>query len=1149
MGTVKYSGPVASFHCPTEATIRSLKVHFSPKQEGSGDPSPENVRPIVGWDGVEVNKSGRNLMHLVGYSAVNLNTTTATRKLTNSNGTTINTIDPEKSVTITQTLWPNDSKGSYQNGYFAIIDDNLKFEERYDISFRVTNITNNPLNAALSDLMIYNSKGTSVGSTKIIDGDRITFKNAIYNQNASTPLRHGFDIRICGMSCTISDFIVTAVDTEDRTYEPYRGETVDYEFGVLGKNKLDKNSYKYLNGSIICFGGGTSSEPDGSLFLKAGTYTFSVNTTATSIFASNANKINIVSATNTNTATFTLPESTAIRIGCFIQNATDEEMLAYNYQLELGSTATTYEPYNPNKTVYGGWVDLISGEVQEEYACLKLDENIPLMLAYNSRQDTSTRFYTSTSNAFSGAKHDLNKDCYVNIAKQGAVFDAETIRWFRQGATEFNVYLPNSFTGIVSEDSDQTLYDKAHEYLSVHNIDYVFTLQTPLTYHLAPTALQTFLGHNNVWSNADYVEVEYDLHETQSILARKQFIIANQPHIVKPAAAPLQNFTTDVPAPLKECKVHFKPIQDLHGYDKPWVGGSGKNLFNINAVEQDPDNTTLSNSSARKFATGTYAKGASYSNYWQAGQIIECTINNNAITVSSTTGYGVGFPIKMKEGTTYFISCTMTGNSSGQINIAPYDAEGNYLGDAVLVNYINKTYTAPANIDIGVIIFRNQTSKDNPISTTFSNIQIEVGTAATSYEPYENICPISGWTELEVTRCGKNFSTAATGIEMVQKWPTNNTSSRELLLTGMQPGQEFTLSASFTKASKPSSNKRLYLNGSQKANTTTNAIFQGPSADGPRDAVIHNWVDTDGTIRITHNNRGLTYNDDFIEYAASLQNIQLELGDTATAFEPYNGTTIPITFPSVINALNSTTITANKTLSAKGEEINESGMSLTNYIKVNEGDTYKLTFTSKEGARTRRIYGYDINKEPVESLASASWVTVDTIGTIQATIPSGVEYIRVCYKTADENIFLEGPESSVIYGGYVDLVKGEIVQEYGTINLESLNWTGSGNRARASNSINLEIPDYRDLPNFIAEKYYASSYSTNLTNFHSAIALGSQGFITSYDGINLPTGKMVYKFSEPIHYSLTPEILKTLRGTNNIWSNSNGNIQVQFWKH
>ena len=73
MGTVKYSGPIASFHCPTEATIRSLKVHFSPKQLGEGTPSPENVREIVGWDGVEVYKTGKNLIDinsLTGTSSI-----------------------------------------------------------------------------------------------------------------------------------------------------------------------------------------------------------------------------------------------------------------------------------------------------------------------------------------------------------------------------------------------------------------------------------------------------------------------------------------------------------------------------------------------------------------------------------------------------------------------------------------------------------------------------------------------------------------------------------------------------------------------------------------------------------------------------------------------------------------------------------------------------------------------------------------------------------------------------------------------------------------------------------------------------------------------------------------------------------------------
>jgi hypothetical protein len=28
----------------------------------------------------------------------------------------------------------------------------------------------------------------------------------------------------------------------------------------------------------------------------------------------------------------------------------------------------------------------------------------------------------------------------------------------------------------------------------------------------------------------------------------------------------------------------LEPVQDLHGYDKPWPAGGGKNLFNKNAA-------------------------------------------------------------------------------------------------------------------------------------------------------------------------------------------------------------------------------------------------------------------------------------------------------------------------------------------------------------------------------------------------------------------------------------------------------------------------------------------------------------------------------------------------------------------------------------
>jgi len=55
------SGNPLNFYTPRSQRIRSLKVYFSPKQEGGGTPSPDNIRPITGWTGVEVGHCGKNL--------------------------------------------------------------------------------------------------------------------------------------------------------------------------------------------------------------------------------------------------------------------------------------------------------------------------------------------------------------------------------------------------------------------------------------------------------------------------------------------------------------------------------------------------------------------------------------------------------------------------------------------------------------------------------------------------------------------------------------------------------------------------------------------------------------------------------------------------------------------------------------------------------------------------------------------------------------------------------------------------------------------------------------------------------------------------------------------------------------------------------
>ena len=56
-----FSGNPLQFNAPKAHTLKSATVEFSPKQSGTGDPSPDNVRPISGWTGVDIYHTGANV--------------------------------------------------------------------------------------------------------------------------------------------------------------------------------------------------------------------------------------------------------------------------------------------------------------------------------------------------------------------------------------------------------------------------------------------------------------------------------------------------------------------------------------------------------------------------------------------------------------------------------------------------------------------------------------------------------------------------------------------------------------------------------------------------------------------------------------------------------------------------------------------------------------------------------------------------------------------------------------------------------------------------------------------------------------------------------------------------------------------------------
>ena len=58
------TGSISTVNDAAELPLNALKVSVEAWQEGSGDPSPSNVRPIHGWDSGEITVVGKNLIPL-----------------------------------------------------------------------------------------------------------------------------------------------------------------------------------------------------------------------------------------------------------------------------------------------------------------------------------------------------------------------------------------------------------------------------------------------------------------------------------------------------------------------------------------------------------------------------------------------------------------------------------------------------------------------------------------------------------------------------------------------------------------------------------------------------------------------------------------------------------------------------------------------------------------------------------------------------------------------------------------------------------------------------------------------------------------------------------------------------------------------------
>lgn len=593
--TAKTSGDIASFMTPAETNIKSLKVHFSPKQLGEGDPSPENVREIVGWDGVEVNGCGKNIAHIVGYSAtVPASSDPSLRKLSNNYGTTISTTNfslSDTKIIITQSSYTTKyDPVSYRNGYFAVVVDNLDFTKRYNVSFNVDDIINNPLNVDLSRIRAISPAGTGFEPPAKIDGNRLFFKNVPFTPHSNYPNRKSFEIRNAGMSFTLSEFMVTPVDDEDFEYKPYQGNIYSKEWT---KNLLDiwqkPNGYKpssnangnydwskewivtdELKGKTITYSTFIdNTNANGNGYVHIWTKNSEGNYIKTSIIPP-SNKQIIAGESGWSYVNLILTDDIySVIFGITVSaNATAKYPM-----VELGSEPTEYQPYIG--TVYGGYVDLISGELVEEDYVFNIDSSLTCEWKGNFHEVYKV-IYTLP---YIGKNENAKASNIFKLRERStAMYNYPTSGRLALG--EHNK--PTTRVEIGCYSNTATTEEEWLNWLEDNNsIQVLYSLATPITHQLTPTQLKSFVGQNNFWSNADYVEIEYELKETEDIQKARKKIILNQPHIESIKNDSI-SFTTDMKAPLKECKVSFMPVQEGEGDPSP---ENVRNITGWNRVE------------------------------------------------------------------------------------------------------------------------------------------------------------------------------------------------------------------------------------------------------------------------------------------------------------------------------------------------------------------------------------------------------------------------------------------------------------------------------------------------------------------------------------------------------------------------------------
>lgn len=304
--------------------------------------------------------------------------------------------------------------------------------------------------------------------------------------------------------------------------------------------------------------------------------------------------------------------------------------------------------------------------------------------------------------------------------------------------------------------------------------------------------------------------------------------------------------------PMKSLVISMQPIQDLHGYSNPWPAGGGKNLLSPDMFIAGNRYINSGNGNPIDPVTGPVWKATDFIFIQPlAGETL--TLNHRPYGNVP----GIGF---YNENKTFISGIANNGASVGS----------------------SWTFSVPN----GAYYIRLSTMQEY-----LPEIQLERGATASSWEPYENICPISGRTGLSVTRTGKNLLDKANVLQdLFVKTGTMKIGAigdtGASVYCPIKGGETYTVSkiasARFTIATTtdlPANN--VSINDYETGNSATSLTIQ--TTENDKYIVAFVYLESADT--------GKTQQE-------ILDSVQVEKGSTATTYEPYKGNTYSVDWTS-----------------------------------------------------------------------------------------------------------------------------------------------------------------------------------------------------------------------------------------------------------